>query len=70
VYAAQEAADGDVAGRIVHPAVPVRSRPFPDMKGHTSYLTFARRTRARSKSGVVDVVETNAPGLSTSCKTM
>jgi tRNA (adenine57-N1/adenine58-N1)-methyltransferase catalytic subunit len=70
VYAAQEAADGDVAGRIVHPAVPVRSRPFPDMKGHTSYLTFARRTRARSKSGVVDVVEKNAPCLSTSCKTM
>lgn len=32
-------------GRIVCPALPVRSRPFPEMKGHTSFLTFARRSR-------------------------
>jgi tRNA (adenine57-N1/adenine58-N1)-methyltransferase catalytic subunit len=70
MYAAQEAADKEVAGRIVHPAVPVRARPFADMKGHTSYLTFARRTRAGSKNGVVEVAETNVAGQSTSCKTM
>jgi tRNA (adenine57-N1/adenine58-N1)-methyltransferase catalytic subunit len=36
---------GGLVGRVVRPTVRVKSRAFPEMKGHTSYLTFARRTR-------------------------
>lgn len=34
-----------LVGRVLRPTVPIKSRAFPEMKGHTSYLTFARRTR-------------------------
>lgn len=30
-------------GRVVRPNIHLHSRPFPTMKGHTSYLTFARK---------------------------
>lgn len=30
-------------GRVIRPKVRLHSRPFPSMKGHTSYLTFARK---------------------------
>ncbi len=32
-------------GRVLRPEVALRSRAFAGMKGHTSYLTFARRAR-------------------------
>jgi tRNA (adenine57-N1/adenine58-N1)-methyltransferase catalytic subunit len=72
LYASQDAAtDGDLAGRIVQPAVLIRSRPFPDMKGHTSYLTFARRTRSEIVNGVIASPAGHGEGQARSkCKTM
>lgn len=32
-------------GRVMRPKVLLHSKPFSSMKGHTSYLTFARRSR-------------------------
>lgn len=52
VYASLSESMGgaDPAGRVLRPSVPVASKPFPTMKGHTSYLTFARRSRNRSRN--------------------
>lgn len=36
---------GKHRGRVLRADVRLRSRPFSSMKGHTSYLTFARRRR-------------------------
>lgn len=30
-------------GHVLRPSIRLHSRPFPSMKGHTSYLTFARK---------------------------
>lgn len=35
--------EGRHIGRVIRPNVRVHSRPFSSMKGHTSYLTFARK---------------------------
>lgn len=37
--------DGDDRhlGRVIRPSIRLHSRPFSSMKGHTSYLTFARK---------------------------
>lgn len=37
--------EAEVLGRVLRAPVPVHARPFAEMKGHTSYLTFARRSR-------------------------
>lgn len=56
--------DGDepqpfgLVGRVVRPDVAIKARPFAEMKGHTSYLTFARRTRTELPPEV-DEVEGN-----------
>lgn len=49
-------------GRVLRPTVSVKSRPFPEMKGHTSYLTFARRTRELLRTTAANGVA--APGRS------
>lgn len=55
-------------GRVVAPPTLVRSRPYPDMKGHTSYLTFARRRRDSQKQQPASPA---APVIASSrCKTM
>ncbi|PXF42129.1 tRNA (adenine(58)-N(1))-methyltransferase catalytic subunit TRMT61A [Gracilariopsis chorda] len=38
-------AHGQHVGRVLRPKVRLHSKPFCTMKGHTSYLTFARRPR-------------------------
>lgn len=44
--------DGRHDGRVIRVAGRLHSRPFSSMKGHTSYLTFARRKRGDVKSEV------------------
>lgn len=34
---------GRHVGRVIRPNIRLHSKPFPSMKGHTSYLTFARK---------------------------
>lgn len=40
---AAAAGEGAHDGRVLRPSAILRSKPFSSMKGHTSYLTFARR---------------------------
>ncbi|CDF41047.1 unnamed protein product [Chondrus crispus] len=42
--------DGRHDGRVIRVAARLHSRPFSSMKGHTSYLTFARRKRGNVKA--------------------
>lgn len=53
------ALSGSHEGRVKRPAVRLHSKPFPSMKGHTSYLTFARRWR---EDGVVTGVQNGGGG--------
>lgn len=56
-----------LVGRVVRPTVPIKSRAFPEMKGHTSYLTFARRTREKLRTPQVNGDEPGAPIDGPSC---
>lgn len=47
-------------GRVVRPSIRLHSRPFPSMKGHTSYLTFARKcSNFTTKKDALDIQGTN-----------
>lgn len=58
-------------GRVVRPNIRLHSRPFSTMKGHTSYLTFARKCshfttknekRVVQRTDIVNATEENRPG--------
>lgn len=46
---AVSALDGRHEGRVRRPKIRLHSKPFSSMKGHTSYLTFARRGRGHEE---------------------
>jgi tRNA (adenine57-N1/adenine58-N1)-methyltransferase catalytic subunit len=50
--------ENGLAGRVLRPTVAIRSRPFADMKSHTSYLSFARRSRTPPGAASATVVST------------
>lgn len=48
--------EGKHDGRVLRAAARLHSRPFSAMKGHTSYLTFARRRRGEVEGDATETV--------------
>lgn len=46
--------EGRHEGRVIRVAARLHSKPYPSMKSHTSYLTFARRRHGESANGLVN----------------